>query len=366
MGTAFKAIILAFVVVFVLIEQTVDATTVIVWLLVVASNVYRIRFRQSRLLIFAELGTVSAVSFSYPSLLPLLAISAYDIVGLGMYWVAAIIPLAGYLYLDGRDFAFFALLITLSGLSAHFSAYNQLRSEEYLQGYDRERQLRYELEGAKVKLQRSSHELVHVAEIRERNRIAREIHDSAGHSLAGILLRLQAARKVLGANPEAASSMIQECVERLAESLTMLRNTVHNIKPQEKLGLKEIEAIISSFTFCPVEFQSAGDFSNVPPNHLGIMAAAVRELLTNTIKHSGATKVNITLEVAPMYVRLAYADNGQGRVSSKEGLGLSGIRERAYSINGTVSIDGRNGFLAVCVLPLGAMEGGRVLEGARS
>jgi len=83
------------------------------------------------------------------------------------------------------------------------------RKTTYQQAYDRERQTRYALEETKAKLLQAARKTAHLAEIRERNRIAREIHDSVGHKLAGILLLLQATAKVQGKDPEKAQGLLQ-------------------------------------------------------------------------------------------------------------------------------------------------------------
>ena len=117
----------------------------------------------------------------------------------------------------------------------------------FKQTYDNERRYRYELENAKQKLLNSAKEAAYIAEIRERNRIAREIHDTVGHSIAGILLQLQASQKLRHRDEEKSDKLLKDSIERLSDTLDVMRNTVHNIRPSNSMGLEYIEGIINNF-----------------------------------------------------------------------------------------------------------------------
>lgn len=240
------------------------------------------------------------------------------------------------------------------------------RESVYIKSLDEERKLRYELEQVKDKLLNSSKDVAYLAEVRERNRIAREIHDNIGHSIAGILIQLQVARKLCDDDINKSREMLDKSIAGLSDSLTVLRNTVHNIKPKEDIGVPYIKNIIENFSFCPVDFKFTGDFSTLSPRHTEIIGANIKEALTNASKYSGASKIVISLSLNERYVRLFIKDNGKGCSRIKEGLGLSGMRDRVENMGGSISISSEDGFLIVCLLPFKYKEGDEEYEGTNS
>jgi signal transduction histidine kinase len=225
---------------------------------------------------------------------------------------------------------------------------NEISSRKAL---DDERKLRYELEQFKTKLLNSSKEAAYLAEVKERNRIAREIHDNIGHKLTGILIQLQAAVKIFDRDNGKTKAILATCISTLSDTVNLIRDTVHNIKPNEKLGVEYIKNIIKNFSFCTVNFKFTGDFGKLSANKLEIVGTNIKEALTNAAKYSKATEVNIAIDINEQYTRLYIKDNGTGSIKIKEGLGLSGMRERVQNVGGTLAVSGENGFMIVCIIP---------------
>jgi signal transduction histidine kinase len=253
-----------------------------------------------------------------------------------------------------------------SGMFGYLRGVVEDKEKTFLQSYDKERRYRYELEQAKAKLLNSSMEVAHVAEISERNRIAREIHDNVGHSIAGILMQLQASYKLSGKDDKKSIELLKKSIDELSNSLTILRDTVHNIKPQESMGIEYIKNVIDNFSFCDVDFNYSGDFNNLSPNLLQIIYTNIKEALTNISRHSNATRVDIAIDINERFIRLYIKDNGVGCNKIKEGLGISGMRERVKNIGGSISINTENGFLIVCVIPRELKEGVGIFESTNS
>ncbi|HBG38889.1 MAG TPA: sensor histidine kinase, partial [Clostridiaceae bacterium] len=149
-------------------------------------------------------------------------------------------------------------------------------------------------------------------------------------------------------------------------SLTVIRNTAYNIKPKEEIGIGYIEKLIKEFKFCNVDFKHTGDVLSIPSSIVEIINTNIKEALTNASKYSNADNIIIRLDVNEKFVRLYIKDNGKGAVNIKEGLGLSGMRERVKNAGGSISISGEDGFLIVCIIPLDFGEGGSVFEGFSS
>lgn len=249
------------------------------------------------------------------------------------------------------------LIMGLIGILAFVMGEAEERESDYKNRFDEERRLRYELERTKSKLLNSSKDIAHLTEVSERNRIAREIHDNVGHSIAGILIQLQAANKLFDRDEKKSREILKKSIENLSDALTMLRNTVHNLKPKETMGLEYLKSIINNFGFCPVELKFYGDFGILASSQLEIIGSIFKEALTNAAKHSKATRVDISIDINEKYTRLYIKDNGIGCNKLKEGLGISGMKERVLNMGGTLSISSNDGFLMVCILPKANQEG---------
>lgn len=323
-----------------------------------AALVYKERFRDTVWMSVSLLVLAGGLALSHAPFAVLLGIPCYDLVVKRLYPLLPAILL--FLLGIGREpsyevLALHALIIGLCGLVA----YSDERAERKRLGFqhtlDNERRLRYELESAKSRLMHAAREIAAITEIRERNRIARQLHDSIGHDLTGILIQLQAAHKLYGRDDSKAQAMLERSISGLADSVEHVRNTVHNIVPRQTLGLDYLQSVAKQFAYCPVHLQTSGDFNAVLPAHLEIIGLAMKEALTNVARHSGASAVDVAIDAGELYTRLHIRDNGKGADPVKEGMGLGGIRERIRNLGGQVSISGSDGFRIVCVLP---REGG--------
>ena len=216
----------------------------------------------------------------------------------------------------------YLLLLILCGYFSYVSNRTKEREMLYREAYDNERRLRYELERVRAEMLHASKNIEHLTELRERNRIAREIHDSVGHSLAGIMMQLQAAAKIWEKDQRKSQELLQNSIKVLSETIVTLRETVHNIKPKEAMGLEYIEGIIKDFTYCEVDFVKKGDMSLLKPHHMEILSYNIKEALTNVSRYSEATKVHISIEAnenIPDYISKTMEK--AAKISS-EGLGL--------------------------------------------
>lgn len=319
--------------------------------LLVALWIFREKYYNRVSIITGEVAVILALSFEQPATLVLCGVMAFDLAARGQYWLTLLLLPGGIYFLKGQYLVSYIVLLALCALCGYLRHILEQRELSYQEIYDLERRNRYSLEEAKVRLMNSAREAAHLAEIRERNRIAREIHDSLGHSLAGILIQLQAAVKTLDRDEKKAREMLASSVTGLAESVNLLRDTVHNIRPREQLGLEYFQRIIDNINFCPVDFSHSGDLSLLSASHAEIISALLKEALTNASRHSQATQVDVNLEVRDKIIRLYIKDNGVGCGRIQEGMGISGMRERVRNAGGTISISAEGGFMIVCVLP---------------
>jgi signal transduction histidine kinase len=348
------------------INNSVSFFEVSIILIITAANIYKEKYYNSILITVIEFVLITLIGKLSPSFIFLYGLVAYDIFYKKLY--IGLIPLliGGLYYLKLDYIPIFLLMVGISSIFGYLRGVLEERERIFLESYDKERRYRYELEEAKAKLMNSSLEVVHVAEIKERNRIAREIHDNVGHSVAGILMQLQASYKLSGKDDKKANELLKKSIDELSNSLTILRDTVHNIKPLESMGIEYIKSVINNFRYCTVDFKCSGDFNNLSANLLQIIHTNIKEALTNISKHSKATRVDITIDINERFVRLFIKDNGVGCGKVMEGLGISGMKERVNNIGGSISISSEDGFLIVCVIPRELKEGVGIFEDSNS
>lgn len=198
--------------------------------------------------------------------------------------------------------------------------------------------------------------------VAERARIAREIHDNAGHEIVAAYISLQTARGMMGGGENSDTAVAPEtlelfdnALERLDSGVNKIREAVHNLSTVSKLGVENLSEICCRFPICEVEFNAYGDSSKVPVYIWNMLEACLNESLTNIARHSAAAeKVSVELDITPHIVRLCVVNDyvGAGTVSSAaSGTGLRNLQHRAASIGGSLSVDAYDKFRVICVVP---------------
>ncbi|MGW4398706.1 sensor histidine kinase [Amycolatopsis nivea] len=190
----------------------------------------------------------------------------------------------------------------------------------------------------------------------ERQRMAREIHDTLAQGLAGILTQLQAAEQT-AAEPEALGRHVANATNLARESLVEARRTVHSVEPSVLAEARLPEAIgevtrnWSAATSVDAVLTTTGD---ARPMHTDVEVALLRtaqEALANVAKHARAKRVGLTLSYMPDLVTLDVRDDGVGfepnakraNGSTNGGFGLSGMRQRVQRLAGRLDIESEPG-----------------------
>lgn len=183
---------------------------------------------------------------------------------------------------------------------------------------------------------------LYMAKLKERNRIAREIHDNVGHMLTRSILQVGAI-KTINSN-EILNEPLEGLHETLNAAMTNIRNSVHDLH-DESIDLRSaIEEIIESVHTPSINFDY--DMSNnVAKSVKYCFITITKEAINNTIKHSNATKVNILMQEHPAFYQLMIYDNGTDiNINPTEGIGLTNMRDRVKSLRGNIKISTDNGF----------------------
>ena len=214
----------------------------------------------------------------------------------------------------------------------------------------------------KALLEKQDYE-IYAATLRERNRIAREIHDNVGHVLSRSIL-MTAACKTINKN-DALDPLLGNLEESLNGAMNSIRSSVHDLH-DDAVDLEDaIKGLVKDFTFCPVNLTY--DMSRQIPREVKYSLISItKEGLSNVMRHSNADSVNILLREHPALYQLCIEDNGtpgngipdiqteadiNKEKNTSGGMGLSNIRDRAKALGGTVQITQENGFRIFVTIP---------------
>lgn len=179
-----------------------------------------------------------------------------------------------------------------------------------------------------------------IATLTERERLARDVHDSVGQSLTSVIVRSQLARRLVGVDPERARDELAE-LERVARAaLSDVRSTVsgwRHVHLDGELALATA-MLAAAGVVARVDREAA---PQVCPESETALALALREAVTNIVRHAGATQVSITVHGeagGAGDAMVTVTDDGVG-VHTRPGGGLSGMRERLESLGGTLVVE---------------------------
>lgn len=190
---------------------------------------------------------------------------------------------------------------------------------------------------------------VNVAMLNERNRIAMEIHDNVGHLLSRCLLQIGAIMAINKDN--VLKESLSSVKDTLSHAMDSIRNSVHNLHDEAVDLYSQINNLVADFTFCTIRLDYELS-ENIDIKLKYCTIAIVKEALSNIIKHSDATDVNIVLREHPALYQLIIQDNGHvSSYNPENGIGLSNISDRVSTFNGILHINIENGFRIFISIP---------------
>jgi signal transduction histidine kinase len=213
----------------------------------------------------------------------------------------------------------------------------------------RERQARATLDEAHRRLGEYAVQVEDLATIQERNRLAREIHDSLGHHLTAIHVHLEAARTLLDGQPApdaplaAIGTSLDKAQSLTQEGLAEVRRSVAALRASPLEGRSLQEALTTVVDECcragiAAELVVRGVPRPLLPPAKQALFRAAQEGLTNVRKHAQASQAEVTLDYGNEVVCLTVQDNGIGAVEAGSGFGLLGVRERVQLLGGRAEV----------------------------
>lgn len=213
------------------------------------------------------------------------------------------------------------------------------------------RRLLNELEHAHQQLQNQAAQAEELAITNERNRLAREVHDTLGHKLTVAAVQLEGAQKLINSDPNRAEEMVATVREQVLLGLSELRKTVSTLRApvEEELSLSNaLPRLVRNFedaTSIKTTLTIAAEVPPLPSDYRHTLYRSAQELLTNIQKHAQADQAWLALSVVDAEFVLTIEDNGRGfsEMTEQSGFGLQGIRERVTHLGGEVKINKRAG-----------------------
>lgn len=211
----------------------------------------------------------------------------------------------------------------------------------------REMRLRQELTEAHIDLRAASVLLSDSTRNAERLRISRELHDLIGHQLTVLTLELEAARHRPG---ERAEEHVERADGVARDLLADVRTTVGELRRGTSDLAEALRGVVHGMPDLAVTVDVEPDV-DVDEHQQVAFVRGAQEIVTNTLRHSGAGRLRITVAVEDGRTVLRAADDGIGHRAPVPGNGLRGLRERFAELGGDVAVDGSDGFSVVARVP---------------
>ncbi|MCH3920161.1 MAG: sensor histidine kinase [Sphaerochaeta sp.] len=324
----------------VMVVTNANYNGVILWLL--ASLVCHIESRHSFLIIAAGTLCYMFSDFSIlSSLLPLYSLHSY------ITWYQG----------SARTILFFLFY----GMGAVNLAFFIIFCVLYIQAkqgtIDKVNALYQQLYKANAELKEYADIKEKMGETRERNRLAREIHDSLGHSLTGISVGIDACLAIIDKDKEGAKKQLQTISNVAKDGIADVRLSVSSLRADavERYPLRErisrMVQRIHNATGVDIVLVFRDPFV-VESYEENALFRLVQEGVTNAIRHGKATRIDILFGVEADKLVITVKDNGVGCVSFVPGFGLLNMQERIKMLHGNISFSGTNGFLIRAEIPL--------------
>lgn len=192
----------------------------------------------------------------------------------------------------------------------------------------------------------------------ERKRLARELHDTIGHALAGMAVGVDACITMIDKNPQLAKAQLKIISKAIRKGMKDVRNSLNKMRPdflqqyRLKEAIEKMKEEISDVTDLKINLNYQIDETGFDTKIEDILFRVIQESITNSIRHGLATVVDIDIYKENNLLCLKIKDNGKGCKAINYGFGLKQMVERVYQIRGDINFYSENGFTTEIKIPL--------------
>lgn len=225
--------------------------------------------------------------------------------------------------------------------------------------------LNIQLETANAKLKEMNAQLQDYAqmqekmgETKERNRIAREIHDTLGHTMTGLSAGIDACIAMIDFSVDETKKQLNKISKVARQGIQDIRRSVNKLRPDalEHLNLEAaMEKMMEEMmevSDVQIRYECEVPALKFNPDEEDAIYRVVQEGITNSIRHGKATNIDVHIKKENKWLVLSIQDDGVGCEEIKSGFGLIHIRERIQMLNGEVTYDGSHGFHIEAKIPI--------------
>lgn len=231
-----------------------------------------------------------------------------------------------------------------------------------IQGEHREKErirfLNAQLETANLKLKAYAVEAEKNAETRERNRLAREIHDTLGHVLTGIIAGIDACITLIDISPEETRKRLVKIGDVTRQGITDVRRSVSKLRPDvlEKMELeKALTQMLEDLSHnakAEIGFDNQVHPLKFHEDEEDVVYRVIQEATTNSIRHGHAENIYISIQKKDQWLTITVKDSGKGCEIIEKGFGLRHMEERLKILGGSLEYEGHDGFLITAKIPI--------------
>ncbi|NJE28688.1 sensor histidine kinase [Megamonas funiformis] len=192
----------------------------------------------------------------------------------------------------------------------------------------------------------------------ERKRLARELHDTIGHALAGMAVGVDACITMIDKNPQLAKAQLKIISKAIRKGMKDVRNSLNKMRPdflqqyRLKEAIEKMKEEISDVTDLKINLNYQIDEIGFDTKIEDILFRVIQESITNSIRHGLATVVDIDIYKENNLLCLKIKDNGKGCKAINYGFGLKQMVERVSQIRGDINFYSENGFTTEIKIPL--------------
>lgn len=250
------------------------------------------------------------------------------------------------------------LVLLLAGLYIQHNyvvaVYQKQMKEDALTEQSLKKDMREREVATREELQRSAL-LAENQILEERAKLSQTLHDKLGHNINGSIYQLEGVKLLMEKDPEKSRRMVQAVIDQLRTGMDEIRAILRKERP-EKRDL----ALLQMFKLCEdcnnkgveTEFKKEGDIGLVPDPLWEVILDNAYEAVSNSMKYARCSHIDICLVVMNKMVRCSIRDNGVGCKEVKDGMGISGMRQRVRAAGGTLDFETEAGFAVTMLLPI--------------
>ena len=189
----------------------------------------------------------------------------------------------------------------------------------------------------------------------ERATLSQTLHDKLGHNINGSIYQLEAVKLLIDKDPGKAGGMVQSVIDQLRGGMDEIRVILRKERPEKKkMALLQLYELCADCNKKGVEAElnTEGNLSAIPDQLWEVILDNTFEAVTNSMKYSRCRRIDISILVMNEMLRCTVSDDGVGCDTVKDGMGISGMRQRIRNAGGTINFETEAGFRVNMLLPM--------------